>query len=155
MPMAPDDRILTEILTTTRVIACVGASPDPDRPSHYVSRFLQAQGYRVIPVNPGLAGQRIFGEIAVARLSDIPPEAGVDMIDIFRRSDAVAGIVGEALTALPHLRTIWMQIGVRDAAAAARAEARGLWVVQDRCPKLEYPRLIGSDPLPERIAAKA
>lgn len=131
---------IARIARDSRVIAVVGLSPDPSRPSHGVARFLQAQGYRVIPVNPGHDGQTILGETVYARLADIPADAGVDMVDIFRRSEAVPEIVEEAIAALPDLRTIWMQIGVRHAEAAARAEAAGLTVVQDRCPKIEFPR---------------
>ncbi|OSP56445.1 CoA-binding protein [Pseudoruegeria sp. SK021] len=139
--MTDDDTRLTEILTRTRIIACVGASPNPARPSHYVSLFLQAQGYRVIPVNPGQAGNTLFGERAYARLSDIPSVIAVDFVDVFRRSEEVPAVVDEALDALPHLRTIWMQIGVQHADAARRAEAAGVQVVQNRCPKIDIPRL--------------
>lgn len=140
--MHPSDTTLRRIFQRTRVIACVGASPRPERPSHYVSEFLRARGYRVIPVNPGQAGSMMFGERAVARLSDI--DAPVDMVDIFRRSESVFPVVEEALAHLPGLQTIWMQIGVRNAEAAALAEARGVTVVQDLCPKVEIPRLFGS-----------
>ena len=140
---APTDAELREILSTTRVIACVGVSPNPVRPSHYVARYLTLKGYRVIPVNPGHAGETLFGETVAGRLSDIPPEAKVDFLDIFRRSEHVLPVVEEALAALPDLRTVWMQIGVENAAAAALAQSRGLRVVQDRCPKIEYQRLFG------------
>lgn len=135
------DASLTEILRRTRVIAMVGASPDPARPSHQVGQFLRDAGYRVIPVNPGHAGKTLFGEEVRARLSDIPDELAVDMVDIFRRSDHVLPIVEEALAHLPALRTIWMQIGVRNAEAADAARARGLDVVEDSCPKIELGRL--------------
>lgn len=137
------DAPLRQILTDMRVVACVGVSPNPVRPSHYVARYLSLRGVRVIPVNPGHAGARLFGETVVAHLSDIPEDARVDMVDIFRRSDHVPPIVAEALEHLPHLRTVWMQIGVENAEAAAMAEARGLTVVQNRCPKIEYQRLFG------------
>ena len=137
------DAHLRQILTDMRVVACVGVSPNPVRPSHYVARYLSLRGVRVIPVNPGHAGARLFGETVVAHLSDIPEDAQVDMVDIFRRSDHVPPIVTEALAHLPHLRTVWMQIGVENAEAAAVAEARGLTVVQNRCPKIEYQRLFG------------
>ena len=139
----PTDSDLREILSTTRVIACVGVSPNPVRPSHYVARYLALKGFRVIPVNPGHAGETLFGETVVARLADIPASAKVEFLDIFRRSEHVLPVVEEALAALPDLRTIWMQIGVVNEAAAALAEARGLRVVQDRCPKIEYQRLYG------------
>lgn len=130
------DRIARE----TKVIAVVGLSPKADRPSHGVARFLQSRGHRIIPVNPGHAGQEILGETVRASLSDIPDAAEVDMIDIFRQSDAVPAIVDEALEVLPNLRTVWMQIGVRHDDAAAKAEAAGKTVVQNMCPKIEFPR---------------
>lgn len=139
----PSDAVLREILSTTRVIAVVGVSPNPVRPSFYVARYLGLKGYRVIPVNPGHAGEEILGERVWPDLGAIPKEAAVDMVDIFRRPEAVPGIVEEALAELPELRTIWMQIGVTHAAAAARAEAAGLRVVENRCPKIEYQRLYG------------
>lgn len=137
-----DDR-LRDILRTTRVIAVVGVSPNPVRPSYYVARYLLLKGFRVIPVNPGHAGEEILGQRVHADLASIPKEARVDMVDIFRRSDAVPAIVDEALRELPELRTIWMQIGVEHPEAGARAEAAGLRVVQNRCPKIEYQRLFG------------
>lgn len=135
------DPLLKTIFERTRVIAVVGASANPARPSHDVARFLQAQGYRIIPVNPGLAGQVLLGERVHASLAEIPQAEAVDMVDVFRASDAVPEVVDEALAALPGLRTIWMQIGVSNAAAAARARARGIDVVENRCPKMDYPRL--------------
>ncbi|MBK1635859.1 CoA-binding protein [Rhodovulum adriaticum] len=137
-----DDQIRT-ILQRARVIAVVGLSADPVRPSHYVARYLQRRGKRVIPVNPRLAGQRVLGEPAYADLAAIPADLPVDMVDIFRQSDHVPPIVEEALASLPALRTVWMQIGVRHEDAAARARAAGCDVVQDRCPKIEYQRLFG------------
>ena len=115
------------------MIAIVGASPKPERPSHYVGQYLKDLGYRVIGVNPGQAGRILFGEPAVARLSDI--DAPIDMVDIFRRSDQVPQVVEEALAAFPGLKTIWMQLGIMNAEAATFAEARGVTVVQDRCPE--------------------
>ncbi|OYX40986.1 MAG: CoA-binding protein [Rhodobacterales bacterium 32-67-9] len=137
------DALLRKILTTTRVIAVVGVSPNPVRPSYYVARYLGLKGFTVIPVNPGHAGQEILGQPVHADLASIPKDARVDMVDIFRRSEAVPGIVEEALAELPDLRTIWMQIGVSHAGAAAMAEARGIRVIQNRCPKIEYQRLYG------------
>jgi len=137
----PDDPTIRAILTAPQVIAVVGWSPNPDRPSHGVAAFLARRGMRVLRVNPGQAGQIVDGSPVYGRLSDIPADAGVTMVDIFRRSDAVAGIVAEALAALPQLRVIWMQLGVTDEAAAARARARGITVVQNRCPKIEMARL--------------
>lgn len=139
--MDHSDAVIRDVLTRTRVIAVVGISPNPARPSHYVARFLQEMGYRVIPVNPGHAGEVLLGEAVHADVSDIAEP--VDMIDIFRRSEAVPGIVVQALTHLPSLRTVWMQLGVQSAEATTLAEARGITVIQNRCPKIEYPRLIG------------
>ena len=136
--MTEDDR-LTRILSECRVIALVGWSPKADRPSHGVARFLAARGYRVIPVNPGQAGQIALGETVQASLSDIGGH--VDMIDIFRRSEEVGPVVDEALARFPELKCIWMQLGVEDAAAAARAQAGGVEVVMNRCPAIEIPRL--------------
>ena len=138
----PIDTTLRAILARTRVVAVVGFSPDPMRPSHDVSRFLQRAGYRVIPVNPGHAGATILGETVVARLEDIPPEAKVDMVDIFRRSEHVLPIVETALRVLPSLRTVWMQIGVDNPKAAALARSNGVEVVVNRCPKIEHLRLM-------------
>ena len=135
------DALLKDILTRTRRIAVVGVSMNPVRPSYYVARYLKLKGYEVIPVNPGHAGKELFGRGVVASLSEI--EGGVDMVDIFRRSDAVPPIVDEALEAFPDLQTIWMQIGVEHPEAAAKAEARGVTVIQNRCPKIEYQRLFG------------
>ncbi|KMK67966.1 putative CoA-binding protein [Puniceibacterium sp. IMCC21224] len=135
------DRFLKNIVTRTRVIAVVGVSMNPARPSYYVARYLGLKGYTVIPVNPVHAGERLFGQIVRASLRDV--SESVDMVDIFRRSDAVPPIVDEALEAFPALGTIWMQIGVVNQAAAERAEARGVDVVMNRCPKIEYQRLFG------------
>ena len=129
------------IARETRVIAIVGLSPKPDRPSYGVAQFLQRRGYRIVPVNPAHAGEEILGETVRASLADVPDPAAVDMVDIFRRSEAVPGIVDEALAALPNLRTVWMQLGVESEEAAAAARARGVAVVMDRCPKIEFARL--------------
>lgn len=138
---------LRNILTTTRVIGLVGLSNKPARASYRVAEFLAAKGYRVIGVNPGLAGQEMFGEQVVASVKDLPPET--DMIDLFRNSDAVGPIVAEALEALPGLRTVWMQLEIFNAEARAAAEAKGIEVIEDHCPKIEYPRLFGDRPLAE------
>jgi len=135
------DDFLRSILKRTKVVAVVGVSMNPVRPSYYVARYLSLKGYRVIPVNPGHAGADLFGEAVRASLSEISEP--VDMVDIFRRSEAVSPIVDEALAAFPGLRTIWMQIGVENAEAAAMAQARGVDVVMNRCPKIEYQRLFG------------
>lgn len=135
--MTDDD--IRRVLTETRTIALVGWSPKPDRPSHRVAAFLKAQGYRVIPVNPGQAGQSALGEVVRGSLAEIGEP--VDMVDIFRRSEEAGGVVDEALAVLPGVKTMWMQLGVVDEAAAARARAAGVTVVMDRCPAIEIPRL--------------
>ena len=135
------DANLKRILQRNRTIAVVGVSTNPVRPSYYVARYLNLKGYRVIPVNPGHAGKRLFGEIIQPDLEAISEP--VDMVDIFRRSEAVPPIVDAALEKFPNLKTIWMQIGVEHAEAAAKAEARGVDVIQNRCPKIEYQRLFG------------
>lgn len=139
--MQYSDPYLRQILERTKTIAVVGVSANQVRPSFYVARYLGLKGYRVIPVNPGLAGQTLLGELVYADLSEIPYD--VDMVDIFRRSEAVPPIVAAALTRWPQLQTVWMQIGVCNAQATAQAEARGVDVIQDRCPKIEYQRLFG------------
>ena len=139
--MSDTDDFLRKILKRSKVIAVVGVSMNTVRPSYYVARYLSLKGYRVIPVNPGHAGKTLFGETVVADLSEI--SAPVDMVDIFRRSEAVPPIVDQALANLPTLKTIWMQIGVEHAEAAAKAEAQGIDVIQNRCPKIEYQRLFG------------
>lgn len=132
---------LRNILSRTRRIAVVGVSLNEVRPSYYVARYLKLKNFDVIPVNPAYAGKTAFGETVVASLEDI--REPVDMVDIFRRSEHVPPVVDEALEAFPDLQTIWMQIGVIHHEAAARAEARGVDVVMNRCPKIEYQRLFG------------
>ncbi|HML09903.1 MAG TPA: CoA-binding protein [Stellaceae bacterium] len=131
------DAYLRDILVGAKTIAVVGASPRPNRPSHGVMGFLQRHGYRCIPVNPFAAGGEINGERVYARLADI--KEPIDMVDIFRRSEAAGAVVDEAIAI--GAKVIWMQLDVRDGAAAARAEARGVKVVMDRCPAIEIPRL--------------
>jgi uncharacterized protein len=131
------DPFLSDILTSVRTIAVVGASPRDERPSHGVMAYLQRRGYRTIPVNPNAAGAKILGETVYAKLADVPEP--IDMVDIFRRTEAAGGVVDEAVAI--GAKVVWMQLGVRDAAAASRAEARGLKVVMNRCPAIEIPRL--------------
>ncbi|MCA0928980.1 CoA-binding protein [Ruegeria profundi] len=135
------DKYLKEILQRTKVVAVVGVSMNPVRPSYYVARYLSLKGFTVIPVNPGHAGKELFGQTVRASLSEISEP--VDMVDIFRRSEAVPPIVDEALDVLPKLRTVWMQIGVENADAAAKAQGQGMDVIMNRCPKIEYQRLFG------------
>jgi len=140
------DAFLRRILAETRTIAVVGISINEIRPSWYVGRYLDRKGYRVLPVNPRYAGESLFGQTVLAGLDAIPGAAGpVQMVDIFRRSEEAGAVVEEAIDHLLPLglRTIWMQIGVADEAAAARAEAAGLAVVMNRCPKIEHQRLFG------------
>lgn len=134
-----EDAFLIDILRRNRTVAMVGASPNWNRPSYFAMKYLQRKGYRVIPVNPVAAGGVILGEPVVADLASI--DVAVDVVDVFRRADAVPAIVEEAIRI--GARVVWLQLGVRHAEAAARAEAAGLTVVQDRCMKIEYGRLSG------------
>lgn len=132
----PDDQDIRRILKDTRRVAVVGASVNPMRPSHEVTGFLVARGYEVTPVNPGIAGQVLHGRTAVATLDEAAP---LDLVDLFRASDQVGPAVDDAIRL--GARTIWMQLGVVNRAAAAKARAAGLVVVMDRCPKIEWWRL--------------
>ena len=133
------DQYIKSILADVRTIAMVGASPNWNRPSNFAMKYLQAKGYKVYPVNPGVAGSQILGETVYAGLDDLPET--VDMVDIFRNSEA-AGPITDA--AVEHgAKVVWLQLGVRNDAAAARAEANGVRVVMDRCPKIEFSRLFG------------
>jgi uncharacterized protein len=132
----PNDSEIRDILTSVKTIALVGWSPKPDRPSHRVAAFLKARGYRVIPVNPGQAGQEALGETVVATLAEAGP---VDMVDIFRRSEEAGAVADDAVRL--GAKVVWMQLGVVDEAAGARARAAGVQVVMDRCPAIEIPRL--------------
>ena len=135
------DAEIRRLLKATRTVALVGASANPARPSYIVLKYLSERGYAVTPINPGLAGQTLLGRPVLARLADL--DGPVDMVEIFRASEVAGAFVDEAL-ALPTPPTlIWMQLGVRDDAAAARAEARGVTVIMNRCPKIEYGRLSG------------
>ena len=135
------DDTIREILATVKTIAMVGASANPARPSYIVLKYLSERGFTMLPINPGLAGQTILGLPVYARLADVAQP--IDMVDVFRRSDAAGEVVDAALALAPPPKAIWMQLGVRDDAAAARAEARGVKVVMNRCPKIEYGRLSG------------
>lgn len=132
---------ITDILRDVKTIALVGASNNDIRPSYFVLKYLLEKGYQVIPVNPGLANTEILGQRVYATLSDIP--SSVDMVDIFRNSEAALDVTEEALTLPTKPKVIWMQLGVRNDDAAARAEAKGLRVVMNRCPKMEFGKSSG------------
>jgi predicted CoA-binding protein len=136
MPLTTDEEI-RELLSSTRTIAMIGASDRPDRPSYRVMEVLQRHGYRVLPVNPQITGEHVHGEFVWRALSQIGEP--IDMVDIFRRPQAAGEAVDEAIAA--GAKAVWMQIGVINEDAAARAEAAGLKVVMDRCPAIEIPRL--------------
>lgn len=135
------DAELRAILTRVKRIACLGVSPNAVRPSHYVARYLSLKGFEVVPINPVHAGKTVFGKTILPDLAAV--DGPVDMLDVFRRSEHLPGIVDEALAHLPGLDVLWCQIGVRNDEAAARARSAGITVVQDRCPKIEYQRLYG------------
>src|SRR5688572_30547955 len=136
----PNETIRT-ILQSVKTIALVGASASPARPSWIVTKYLLERGYDVIPINPGLAGQMLLGKQVYGSLAEIPHP--VDMVEIFRNSEAAGPITDEALALQPLPKVIWMQLSVRNEEAAARAEAKGLTVIMNRCPKIEYARLSG------------
>ncbi|MGA1830060.1 MULTISPECIES: CoA-binding protein [Rhizobium] len=136
-----DDDYIAGILKETRTIALLGASPKPDRPSYGVMRFLLERGYTVYPVNPGQAGKEILGQNTYATLADVPEP--IDLIDVFRAPEYLDGVVDEVLALEAQPAAIWGQLGVRDDTAAAKAEAAGIKVVMNRCPAIEYPRLVG------------
>ena len=136
---APD--YVREVLRSVKTIALVGASANMVRPSYLVMKYLIEKGYAVIPINPGLAGQMLLGQLVYEKLADVPQ--AIDMVDIFRNSDAALGVTEEALTLSPLPKVIWMQLGVRHDEAALKAEAAGLRVVMNRCPKMEYGKLSG------------
>jgi predicted CoA-binding protein len=144
MPATADADTIRDLLLTTRRIAVVGASDRPDRPSHGVFGFLLARGYDAVPVNPQRAGREIHGRAALATLQEAAP---LDMVDVFRRSSEAGAVVDEAIRL--GARSVWLQLGVVDDAAAARARAAGLIVVMDRCPVIEWRRLN----LPFRVTA--
>ena len=134
-----DDAYIRGILNTVKTIAMVGVSAKESRPSYFAFKYLLERGYRMIPVNPGLAGGELLGQKVYAKLADIPEP--VDMVDIFRNSEAAGPIADEAIAI--GAKVLWMQLGVRNDEAARRAEAAGLTVIMNRCPKIEYGRLHG------------
>ena len=137
-----DTAEIRDVLTSVKTIAVVGASANPSRPSYGVMRFLISKGYTVIPVNPGHAGQEIHGQKVYAKLADI--DVPIDMVDVFRAADQLPGVIDEIL-ALPKLpKVIWGQLTVRHDGAAEKAEAKGIKVIMDRCPAIEYPRLMAA-----------
>jgi predicted CoA-binding protein len=135
------DELIRSILREVGTIAIVGASANSVRPSSFVLKYLIAKGYQVHPINPGQAGGEILGRPVFARLADVPEP--IDMVDVFRPSEAVPGVVEEALALSPKPKVIWMQLSVRHDEAAARAEAAGITVIMNRCPKIEFGRLSG------------
>ena len=139
--LAYGDGHLREILRSVETIAMVGISPRWNRPSFFAMKYLQAKGYRVVPVNPGAAGQAILGETCHAALAEVPGR--IDMVDVFRDAVAAGAVVDEAIALKEEkgIRIVWMQLGIRNDAAAARGEAAGLTVIMNRCPKIEFGRL--------------
>lgn len=137
------DTSIRDILRRVKTIAMVGASPDWVRPSHFAMKYLQRKGYRVIPVNPRAAGAEILGEEVYAALAEVPPT--FEMVDVFRNPDAAGPVTDEAIEIASEkgIEVVWMQLGVINYEAAARAEAAGLSVIMDRCAKIEYGRLFG------------
>jgi predicted CoA-binding protein len=133
------DAYIRGILNTARTIAMVGFSPKESRPSYFAFKYLLERGYRMIPINPGHAGSDVLGCRVYAKLADVPEV--IDMVDVFRASQFVPGVVDEALALSPLPQVLWMQLGVRNEDAAAKAEAAGVKVVMNRCPKIEYGRL--------------
>jgi uncharacterized protein len=132
---------IAEILTTVKTVAIVGASANDVRPSFFVTKYLIDKGFTVFPINPGQAGKEILGRMTYAKLSDVP--VPIDMVDIFRGSNAVPLILSEVLALNPLPKVLWMQLTVRHEEAAAKAEAAGIQVIMNRCPKIEYGRLSG------------
>lgn len=138
-----DDEHIADVLGSVRSVALIGASAHMSRPSYFVMKYLGGKGYTLYPVNPGLAGQSILGHTVYARLADVP--APIDMVDIFRNSEAALDVTRDAIAQKDRLglKVVWMQLSVRNDEAAAEAEAAGLTVIMNRCPKIEYGRLSG------------
>ena len=142
-PLFYSDATLRGILSQVRTIAMVGASGDWKRPSFFAMKYLQRRGYRIIPVNPGRSGSEILGETVYATLADIPGD--IDMVDVFRSSEAALGVAEDAaaLAEDKQIKIFWLQLGIRNDAAAEIAQAVGMTVIMDRCPKIEFARLSG------------
>ena len=139
--MSLSDRLLREILKSTKTIAMVGLSMNETRPSYFVGRYLHKRGYKIIPINAGHGGKDFFGQLVKSSIDEI--DEPVDMVDIFRKPEAVPQIVDESLAKIKGLKTIWMQIGIKHGSSARKARELGLNVVEDRCPKIEHQRLFG------------
>ena len=139
--MSLSDRLLRDILKSTKTIAMVGLSMNETRPSYFVGRYLHKRGYKIIPINAGHGGKHFFGQLVKSSIDEI--DEPVDMVDIFRKPEAVPQIVDESLAKLKGLKTIWMQIGIKHGSSAQKARKLGLNVVEDRCPKIEHQRLFG------------
>ena len=139
--MSVSDGFLRGILMSTKTIAMVGLSMNETRPSYFVGRYLHKRGYKIIPVNAGHGGKYFFGQLVMSSIDEI--REPVDMVDIFRKPEAVPQIVEDSLAKLKGLKTIWMQIGIKHESAAQKARNFGLKVVEDRCPKIEHQRLFG------------
>lgn len=143
LPLRYSDATLRGILSEIRIMAMVGASGDWKRPSFFAMKYLQRRGYRVIPINPGRAGTEILGETVYASLADVP--VPIDMVDVFRSSEAALGVAEEAVALVEEkqIKVLWLQLGIRNDAAAEIAQAAGIQVIMDRCPKIEFARLSG------------
>ena len=139
--MGVSDGFLRGILTSTKTIAMVGLSINETRPSYFVGRYLHKRGYKIIPVNAGHGGKHFFGQLVKSSIDEI--DGPVDMVDIFRKPEAVPQIVDDSLAKLKGLKTIWMQIGIKHESSAQKARQLGLNVIEDRCPKIEHQRLFG------------
>ena len=139
--MSLSDRLLRETLKSTKTIAMVGLSMNQTRPSYFVGRYLHKRGYKIIPINAGYGGKNFFGQLVKSSIDEI--DEPVDMVDIFRKPEAVPQIVDDSLAKLKGLKTIWMQIGIKHEGSAQKARQLGLNVIEDRCPKIEHQRLFG------------